>query len=258
MERELPGASLPEDLGSAHVTLRQGKAATRATGRQPIPHTAVGVIQRVNRHTIGRQGLQHGAVFLGHGLHGLHELLVLALRVVDQRHRGPSQTGQPGDLAGVVHAQLHHADAMLRAQGQQCQRHADVVVEVAPGGMGRIGGMRTQDAGDHLRHRCLAVAAGHRDQRQAQLRTPAGGEFAQGDAAVGHDQGRQTRSACRGLPRRLADHGGCTLRSRLVNELVGVKPLATQGHEQVACLQAARIGVHTRHTHGFGALGAHA
>jgi len=46
--------------------------------------------------------------------------------------------------------------------------------------------------GDHLRHRGLAVGAGHGDQRQAELRAPAGGQPGQRLPGIGHHQTRQT------------------------------------------------------------------
>jgi hypothetical protein len=111
---------------------------------------------------------------------------VLALGVVDQRHRGPGQVGQVGDLAGMVHAQLDHADLVRGLQPQQSQRHADVVVQIAFGGQGALGLPGPQDGRDHLGDGGLAVAAGHADQGQAALRAPGCGQCAQRSQAVGH------------------------------------------------------------------------
>jgi hypothetical protein len=61
----------------------------------------------------------------------------------------------------MVHAHLDRGVAVRRAQPQQGQRHADVVVQVAFGGQhggpARFGG---QNRGQHFLHRGLAVAAG--------------------------------------------------------------------------------------------------
>jgi hypothetical protein len=56
--------------------------------------------------------------------------------------------------------------ALVLAQAQQRQRHADVVVEVALVAKAPRAEPGAQDGRDHLRDRGLAVAAGHRDQRQ--------------------------------------------------------------------------------------------
>jgi hypothetical protein len=107
-----------------------------------------------------------------HGLYGAHELLVLTLGVVDQCHGGPCHLGQRSNLAGVVHAQLDHGNAMVCAQIEQSQRNANVVVQVALGGQGVFPRMDTQDGRKHLRHGGFAIAAGYRDQGQAKLGTP--------------------------------------------------------------------------------------
>ena len=189
-----------------------------------------------------------------HGLDGAHELLVLTLRVVDQSHGGLGQLGQVGDLTGVVHAQLDHGHAVVGAQIEQGQGHANVVVQVALGGQGVVPRMGTQDGRDHLGHGGLAVAAGHCDQRQTELRTPTRRQLAQSDACIGHHQRGQAVRCCLCFARTLANHGHSALRLGLGDELVAIKTLTTQSHKQVTCLQAAAVGVHpvghhTLHVH---------
>ncbi len=119
------------------------------------------------------QGGEHRPVLARHRFHGGHEFLVLALGVVHQRHRGPGDAGQVRDFARMVHAQFQHGDAVFGTQPQQLQRQPDVVVQVALRGQRRIRLPGAQDGSDHLRHGGLAVAAGHRDQGQAELGAPA-------------------------------------------------------------------------------------
>ena len=189
-----------------------------------------------------------------HGLYGAHELLVLTLGVVDQCHGGLGQLGQVGDLTRVVHAQLDHGHAVVGAQIEQGQGHANVVVQVALGGQGVVSRMGTQDGRDHLCHGGLAVAAGHGDQRQTELRTPPSRQLTQSDACIGHHQrGQAVRRSLR-LARGLTHHGYSALRLGLGHELVAIKTLTTQSHKQVTCLQAAAVGVHpighhTLHVH---------
>ena len=126
----------------------------------------------------------NGAVFLCHGFHGVHKLLVFALRVVHDGHLGLGQTGQIVDFARMIHAQLDHAYAVAAAQTQQGQRHTNLVIQIALRGQGRIPCIGAQDAGNHLRDRGFAIAARHRDQGQGKLRAPSRSQSAQGTQAV--------------------------------------------------------------------------
>ena len=140
---------------------------------------------------------------------------------------------------GWVHAQLDHAQAVLRGQAQQRQRHANRVVEIAArgkSGLARCGG---QDAGQHLRDGGFAIAAGHRHQWQAKLAAPTGGQRPQGGGGIAHLQARQTGQAAPQL-----DHGGSgTGRLGLGQKVVRIQALAAQGDEQIAGLHAAAVGV---------------
>ena len=142
----------------------------------------------------------------------------------------------------MVHAQLNHSYFVARAQPQQGQGHANVVVEITLRGQHGIGHMRAKDGGDHLRHRGLAVAAGDGYQRQAELRTPAAGQLAQGQFGVCHHQPWQASSIELGL--RMAQRGYGAFGFGLCQEIVGIKALALQRHKQVARLDAAGVGVH--------------
>jgi hypothetical protein len=243
---DLPGAALPLGLCAAHIGLRTTKGDAAPPRRQVLPQRGVGIARRKHGHAVFGQRGQHRAVFFGHGLHGVHEFQVLALRVVHQGHGGLGNACQQGDLAGVVHAQLDHAHAVRGVQAQQGLRYADGVVEVAARGKRGILRVRLQDGGNHLCDRGLAIAAGDRDQGQVELRTPRSSQVAQGLQAVGHFDARQPG----GLQAALGQGGHSAAGAGLGQKVVGVKALTAQGHEQIARLQGARVRVHARQGRG--------
>ncbi|MDT4834126.1 hypothetical protein FQZ97_677600 [compost metagenome] len=207
---------------------------------QFAPDPGVVVVAGEHRHAVAAQGRDHLAVFARHRFHRGHEFLVFALGVVHQRDGGLGERGEIGDFAGVVHAQLDHREAVVLAQAQQRERHADVVVQIALRGMGGVASGRAQDGRHHLRHRGLAVAAGHGDQRQLELLAPQARQLTQGQPRVGHFHTRQT-----GLRQpRVGDGGHSALRACLRQKVVRIEALALERHEQIARLQAAGVGVH--------------
>jgi len=153
-----------------------------------------------------------------------HELLVLALGVVDHGDGRARDGGEHRGLAGVVHSDLDHRGTMRGAKAQQRQRQADRVVEVARGRQHRrVAEVRAQDGRDHLLDRRLAVAADHRDQRQREPLPPPRGKASQRRQRVGDDDqvpGQRLRA-------RLGDHR-CdgAARKRLGDEVVAVEALA--------------------------------
>ena len=144
------------------------------------------------------------------------------------------------DLAGMVHAELDHRGAMRRAQAQQGQRQADVVVEVAFGGEAGVALPGAEDGGDHLRHRRLAVAAGHRHQRQIEALPPGRRELTEGETGIGHLEPGQAGLGQAALGQR-GDGAG---RLGLGQEVVRVEALAAQGDEQIAGPNGAGVAVH--------------
>ena len=203
------------------------------------------VVSRKHRRAVRGQRRQHRPVLPRHGFHRCHELQVLALGVVDQGHRGPSQISQVGDFTRVVHAQLNHGQRVPCPQAKQGERHTDVVVEVALSRQYPIGTARTfgasgsQDGGDHLRDGGFAVGAGHGDQRQRELRTPACGQRAQRQRGVGHLDATEARCG----QATMGDGSSCATGLDLGQEIIGVKAHAFEGDEQIALSEAARIGV---------------
>ena len=241
-DSHLPVALLPVGR-TYHIGLaRQGKGHDTALACQLPPDGAVRVIGWEYGRTLRRQRLQHRTILMGHSVHRLHELEVLALGVVDQRHNGLNQFGQVGNLARVVHAQFHHPHGVGCLQAQQRERHANIVVEIAFSGKRLRGLPGPQDRRDHLGDRGLAVAAGHGDQRQLKLGAPSCSQLAQRQPGVRHFQPGQTGrgQAMRGQSRHR------TLRGGLRQKIMGVKFLAAEGHKQIPRAQRTRVGVHTK------------
>ena len=94
-----------------------------------------------------------------------------------------------------------------------------------------------QDRANHLRHRRLAVAAGHRDQRQIEAPAPRRGKRAERGVAVGHEQSGQSGLGEAALGKRC----GGTCLACLGEEIMRVVALAAQRDEQIACAQAAGV-----------------
>jgi hypothetical protein len=172
---------------------------------------------------------------------------VLALRVVDQRHRRARHARHAGDLARVVHAELEHRGAVPGRQPEHGQRHADLVVQVAARSQAGVVAVRgRQDRGQHLLDRGLAVAAGHRDHRQREAGAPGGGQVGERRQRVVDHQHRH-RHRRRGRPgQRPAVHQqrAGTRAQRLGDEFVAVEALAAQRDEEFAGPHA-RVSVDT-------------
>ena len=71
--------------------------------------------------------------------------------------------GEVRDFTPMVRAHLDDGVAMLRAQAEQRERDADVVVEIPF--RDQAGSVPAQDRAEHFFRRRLSVAAGHRDHR---------------------------------------------------------------------------------------------
>ena len=152
------------------------------------------------------QRLEHRAVLDSGCLGSGEELLVLALRVVHQRHRRLRQPREPGDLADMVHAELDHRGAMAGASDSSVSGTPTSLLRLPRvANAASLPTCAAQDRGDHLLDGGLAVAAGDGDQRQPEAGAPAGGDPAERLAAVRHQQcrrARPSRSSARPPPRR--------------------------------------------------------
>ena len=179
-----------------------------------------------------------------------HELLVFALGVVHQPHRGLRNGRERGGFARVVHAQLNGGNAVALAQTEQRERQADVVVEIAGGGKGVFGApVLAQYRGDHFLHRGLAVRTGDGNERNVKAAAPVRGQAAKAAPGVSHHDARQ--AGLHGLiARLLVDHRrDGTSRLGRTEEMVAVEIVAAQGDEQRAGGYRARVGRDRAETH---------
>ena len=78
----------------------------------------------------------------------------------------PADLDELGNVVGMVCAHLHHGHFRVRGHGEQCERHAYVVVEVALGGSDLE--LRTQCGGDKFLGGGFPVCAGQSDYRNPQ------------------------------------------------------------------------------------------
>ena len=134
----------------------------------------------------------------------------------------------------MVRAHLDDGEAVLRVQAEQRQRHADVIVEIAFRDQAKAA--HRQDGADHFLGGCLAVAAGHRDDRTREGAAPRAGACAQSAERVRDDNLRERdRKLSLDEERRRASG-----RSRR-RELVPIRLLALQRDEQRGGGQRARV-----------------
>ena len=167
----------------------------------------------------------------------------------DDGHVRTGQADRVGDLADMVGTQLDDRADMLGRQFQQGQRRAEVIVQVATGSQHRTVKAGAQDAGKHLLDRGLAAGAGDGGQRLIKGGAIQRAELAEGDAGVVHHQLRQRRAG------HLALHqgGDGALGGDIGQVVVAVEVRPDQGDEQLAGLDPAAIGGHSRERH----IGAH-
>ena len=130
------------------------------------------------------------------------------------------QPGQVIDLAGVIGTHLDDGIAVIVAEPRQCQRQADVIVQVAL--RGKCLAALRQDRAGHRAYRGLAIAAGDGNHRQLEAVAPVRGKPAQRQACIVHPDLRQ---ADRAGPAHCS--GGSTLLPRRFNigMAVEIRPL---------------------------------
>ena len=150
--------------------------------------------------------------------------------------------GQRRRLAGMVHADFEHGDAMRSAQAQHHERQANLVVEVADRREHRIGSeLDTQDRCDHLLNCRLAVAADNHDDRQHETPAPERGEPSQGRQRIGDREQAAVPGKRSGAVSGDDRRDGAAL-ERLGHEIVAVEALALERDEEITGLERARIG----------------
>ena len=137
----------------------------------------------------------------------------------------PGHCAKAAHLPEVADAELHHGGLGLRADAEERQRHAQLVVEVLLRAQGIV--PPCEDAGDHLLGRRLARAAHYADNRRLYLRAAGGSEPRHGLGHVRDDDngaGDALRHSLRQAAGRARIEGGG-------DELVSVPPRARQGAE---------------------------
>jgi len=231
------------------------EVADAPAGEKPAPITGEVVVGVDHADAVGPQRREYRAVLARDFGDAVHELLVLPLGVVDERHRRARDRGERGGLPGMIHPQLDHRRAVVLAEPEQCQRKADVVVEISLGRERvRLPEVRPQDRRDHFPDRGLAVRAADRDERDVEATAPVRREPSQRTARVVDHEQRQPRVPDP-RPRVFHDHrrSGAAFFCR-VDEPVPVESLAAQRNEQRASRKCAAVGRHRVET---GVVAAH-
>ena len=109
--------------------------------------------------------------------------------IVDQRGIGAGDAGECIKLAEVVHAHFDNGITLLRPQGKQGERQADVVVEIAGGSQhGRFAELAAQNSGQHFLHRGFAGRAGDAEHQRVHRFAPSGSQGLQRRQRVSHRQ----------------------------------------------------------------------
>ncbi len=214
------------------------------TQRGITPDIDIRIIGIDHGNAVTRQR-EDGVRMLGRNVgDAAHELLVLALRVVDDRDRRRGQRRKLAGLAAVVHSDLDDRDAMGVAQTKERERQPDRIVEVAARRVHRIAAEMGGERGRrHFLHRRLAVAADNDRKREREACAPRRGQPAERRKRVVDDDqvALQRRRARIGYERT-----GRTAFDRLGDVVVSVEALAGQRDEQIARLERAAVTGHPR------------
>jgi hypothetical protein len=174
---------------------------------------------------------------------GAQMLDVSGSHVGDDTDRGPGDRGEGGDLATMVHPELHHDGAVRLVAFEQCERQPELVVEVAS--VLEAGCRHAQDGCAHLLRRRLPVASRDGDQGALESRSVARSQSPQGGRRVlhlhdGHIRGEVVREGSSALD----DEARSTAGEGAIEERVGVVLLAPDRDEQLARRDAPCINRH--------------
>ena len=224
-------------LARAEVRARAHAEGDHARQRRAAPQARERIVRIDDGGRRIAQARDHLAFRARHALERAEALEVLGARVGDEAHARARERHQRGHLAGAVGAHLDHREAVRGRQAQQRQRHADVVVQVAARGE-RLAGLR-QDRRRHLLGGGLAVAAGHADQRAAEVRAPGARGLLERRLRVAHHDLRQ-RHRLRRAHHRAGGPGGV----RRGHEIIAVELRSAQRDEQLPGRERARIAHH--------------
>ncbi len=236
------------DIAGVEVGVRiiQRKADDAVIARPLAPD----VERLVGQVEDGRTALAQAFEDLALGLDDLLRAAELAdvggTGVVDDDHLRPGQADGVADLADARGTQFDHCGAVLRGDLQQGQRCAEVVVEVATGGMHRPAG--TQDRGEHFLDRGLAAGAGDGHHRLVEGCTIQRAELAKRHAAVGDHQLRQVDIGDFALDQR----GDGPFGLHIGQVVMAIEARPAEGDEQLTGSDAAAVDADAGET-GVGA-----
>ncbi len=219
----------------------------RTFARGGAPHVDVRVVGVEHRGAALRKRANDRRV-LGCDIgNALHEFLVLALRVVDDRDGRLRDGSEFGRLAGMVHPEFDRGDVVFRKQAQQRQRKADRVVQVAfRRQRARPAVVRAQDRRQHFLDGGLAVASDDDDDGKHEPGPPMRGQRTQRSERVRH---RNEVAGERSDPILGHERGGRSVLERCLHEIVSVEAFAFDRDEEVARNERARVGRHARKAH---------
>ena len=175
---------------------------------------------------------------LGHddALEAAEAFEVGAAHIGDESAVGVGDAAEELDFAQMVGAHLDDGNLGIGGDGQQGQRHAEVVVEVALGGRHAVA--LGENGGDQFLGGGLAVGAGDADDGDGEVAAVLAGKFLQGAQHVGDDDATVVD-----LVLRIADdaQGGALLEG-LRSKGVAIEMLALEGKEDASGGDGARVG----------------
>jgi hypothetical protein len=188
------------------------------------PQRQVGVVGIEHGERVRRQAFDEFAFGARYRRDAAETFQMRRAGVADHTHRRAGDVGQMRDFAAMVHAHLDHRCPVRRAQVEQRQWHAYVIVAVASRGEHRAQARR-QRGGQQFLDGGLAAGSGDGDQRQIEAPAPGGGEPTERGQRVGDLQARQRRvgAAHHGAGGTGGGHGG--------QVVVAVEARAFERHE---------------------------
>ena len=160
------------------------------------------------------------------------------MRPADQRVHGdvrPRHGAQAAHLAEVAYAQLHDGGLGPGVYAKQCERHAQLVVEVALGAQGVE--LLGEHAGHHLLGRGFAGAADYTDNGAGKALAALAGEARHRRGDVGDDY----NAAGNALGDAACKRAGSALGKRGRYVVVAVDALAWEGAEHCALRGLAAV-----------------
>ena len=171
-----------------------------------------------------------------HAFEAAEAFEVCASDVGDEATVGVGDAAEELDFARVVGTHLDDGEFGVGGDGEQCERHAEVVVEVAFGGRGAVA--FGEDGMDELLGGGFAVGAGDADDRHLEVATVFACQFLECFQHVGdHD------AAVVDFVLRVADDAECgALLEGFGCEGVAVEMFALEGEEEASLGDGARVG----------------